>query len=805
MNSLFNLKLAWRAVKRRPAFSSIVALTLAIATSTSIVVFSYIDAVLLTPLPFEEPDRLVRIQSLKGDEKGLLSYPEFLEMQKELTTIEDLAVYRDGGRYNLSGDGKPPEDLTVTFASSNLFRILGIQPVSGDHWPETLDKRGSHTVMLTHSFWERRYGAEKTIPKLTLDGFNYNNYGVLPEGFSFPGRNEAFRAMAFADFVVDSRSYRLCIGLARLKEGVTLEQFNQELQQFAEDHEQRHADSNRGITFVAEPLEDLFLGDLYNYLLLITVAVVFLLVIAAVNVANLLVGQAIRQRRETVVRRVLGSSHTAIIKGFVMHSVLLALLGSMTGLALAWSFMEVSYDLVSSYLPYWINVSINTNVLLYTLGMALMLGLITGVVPWMLHLSRTQLASGLNEGQQTTGSKRQAYMQKGLAVIQILVSVLMMVGGALLYKSFHAAQQADLGFETQQNLTFRIALSWFKYNTPEKKRAFFESSLKEIEAIPGVDAVAMNSVLPLTDMVNTSTESRAVFTLEGQSDLEQSKNPFVSIQRVTPNYFDVLGISMAMGEGFNRTDATSHQFQAVIDKKLADKMWPGQNAVGKRIKLGSPESERSFLTIVGIAENVKHQSITQENIPSVYISLLYYTTTDAHYVVQTSRSPAELNPKLSEAILNLDHNQPTFEYLAMEDHVALHNWHSKVSSSLFLAIAVIGCFIAAIGLFSIMTFLLILKVKELALRRVLGAGDRNILQLVLKELVQIAGIGIAGGVLLAPILLQPLLPFLFEVQLMDMSVYVLVSLMLLLVSLMAVVVPSWKALFINPVNVLRKD
>lgn len=214
MSTSFNLKLAWRSIKRRPAFSAIVMLTLAIATSTSIVVFSYIDAVLLTPLPFEEPDRLVRIQSLKGEEKGFLSYPEFLDMQKELNAIEELAVYRDGGRYNLSGDGKTLEDLTFTFASSNLFQVLGVDPIMGDHWPETLDKRGSNTVMLTHEFWQRRYDASDEIPELTLDGFIYANHGVMPEGFSFPGRNEAFRAMAYAEFVVTARNRRLCIGLA---------------------------------------------------------------------------------------------------------------------------------------------------------------------------------------------------------------------------------------------------------------------------------------------------------------------------------------------------------------------------------------------------------------------------------------------------------------------------------------------------------------------------------------------------------------------------------------------------------------
>ncbi len=777
---------------------------MAIATSTSIVVFSYIDALLLTPLPFDEPDQLVRIQSVKGEEKGLLTYPEFLEMQKELTTIEELAVYRDGGRYNLSGDGKPPEDLTVTFASSNLFRVLGVQPMVGDHWPATLDKRGSHTVMLTHDFWKRRYGNQE-VPEVTLDGFTYANYGILPEGFSFPGRNEAFRAMAYAEFVVTARNYRLCVGLARLKEGVTLEQFNQELSSFGKSHEQRHPGSNLGISFIAEPLENLFLGELKGYLMLLAGAVAFLLIIAAVNISNLLVSQAIRRSRETTVRRVLGSSTASIIQGFVTHAILLSMCGSILGLAFAWLLMGSTHDLVSSYLPHWIEVALNGHVLIYTCGIAIFLGLMTGVVPWVFYLSRSDLSAGLKEGQQTTGSKRQIKLQKGLAIVQIMVSVLMMVGGALLYKSFDAAQQADLGFDTNRKLTFRIALSWFKYNTPEKKKAFFESSLREIESIPGVESVAMNSVLPLTDMVNTSTQAQAVFTMEGQSDLAQSKNPFISVQRITPNYFKVMDIAVEQGKDFAATDPSSHQFQVLIDKNLAERMWPGEYALGKRIKMGSADADNPFLTVIGIVEDVKHQSITQENIPSVYLSLLSHTTTDAHYVVNTSLPFSELNEKLRDAILDLDHNQPTFEYMAMDDHVELQNWHSKVSSTLFIGIAIIGSLIAAVGLFSMMTFLLILKVKELALRRVLGAKDTNILQIVLKEMIQIAGIGVLGGILLAPLLLRPISPFLFEVQVLDVPVYLLTAVVLVTVSLFAVLVPSWRALFINPVTVLRKD
>ena len=371
MDLLFSLKqLALRSLKKRPAFSAIVILTITIVTGTSIVVYSYIDALLLTSLPFEEPDRLVRIQSVKGGEKGYLSYPEFLDMQKELIGIEELAAYRDGGRYNLSGDGQPPEDLTATFATSNLFKVLGIDPMLGDHWPATLDKRGSHTVMLTHEFWQRRYGGDENVAgiKITLDGFSYQNYGILPEGFSFPGRNEAFRALAFADFVVDARDYRSAIGLARLKPGVSLNEFNQELENFATELQKRHLKDNMGVLFVAEPLSELFLGEIDGYLFLLGVATLFLLIIAAINISNLIVSQALRQGRETVVRRVLGSSNRLIIQDFVMKSLVLSAIGSLAGLAVSWFLLNLSGELVNDYLPYWIKVGINYSVLLYGFG-----------------------------------------------------------------------------------------------------------------------------------------------------------------------------------------------------------------------------------------------------------------------------------------------------------------------------------------------------------------------------------------------------------------------------------------------------
>lgn len=806
MDLLYNLKLALRNLKRRPVFSLIVILTIAIATGISIVVFSYIDALLIKSMPFHEPDQLVRIQSVKGEEMGYLSYPEFLDMQKELIGIDALAAYRAGGRYNLSGDGQPPEDLTTTFATSNFFKVLGIQPIIGDHWPATLDQRGSHTLMLTHDFWQRRYKGDENVAglKITLDGFSYQNYGVLPEGFSFPDKIEAFRALAYADFVVGARNRRSAIGLARLKPSVSLEAFNQELKEYATKYQERHLETNSGVLFVAEPLSNLFLGQIDGYLLLLWVATLLLLAIAAINISNLIVSQALRQGQETTVRRVLGATNGSIIRDSVFRSLVLSGIGSLFGLLFGWLLLNMSKDLIADNLPYWVNVGINSSVLLYAIVIALLFGLTTGLAPWLFQVAGGKLVDKLKEGQKTTGSIKQLRLQKRFAMLQILATVLLVIGGGLLYKSFEAAQKSPLGFETQDKLTFRIALSWFKYGGKEKKQNFFEASLRSIEAIPGVQQVAMNTALPLTERAETSVESQTMFTVEGQSGVTQTENPFISVQRITANYFEVMDIEVMAGRSFEDRDKNSHEFQVIIDQQLAERMWPKESPIGKRIKLDG-RGENPFLTIIGVADNVKHQSITGENIPIVYTSLLANAYTDAHYIIETQTPLPTLAPKLSEAILAIDENQPTFEYLPMTNHIEKENWQSKVASLLFLMIAVIGILISAVRLFSIITFMLVLRVKELALRRVLGAGESNIIQLVMKDVLLIAGVGTISGLLLAPFALKPLLPFLFEVNLVDISIYSIALIGMLLIAILATISPVWKALFINPVEVLKRD
>ncbi|MEM7109293.1 MAG: ABC transporter permease [Bacteroidota bacterium] len=807
MKLLYSLKLSFRTLRKRPAFSAVIIFTFAVATGASIVVYSYMDALLFTALPFKNPENLVRIQSVKGGEKGLFSYPDFLDMQKQLTGMEELAVYRDGGRYNLSGDGKPPEDLTTTFASSNLFRVLGVKPQIGSYWPETLDERGSHTIMLTHDFWQKRFDGNESIEMLqvTLDGFSYTNYGVLPKGFSFPHRNEAFRAMAFADFVVDSRSYRPCIGLARLKPGVTLEDFNTELRAFAELQEQAHADTNLGISYRAEPLSDLYIGELEGYIFLLGAAALFLLTIATVNVSNLILIQTLRKTKETVVRRVLGSSNSSIIVDAVVHSMVLSLSGSLLGLFLASGIIGATYDLISPYLPHWIHLTLNRSVLAYAVLVALSLGVITGVLPWIFNRNGKHLVSKLKEGQQTTGSKRQHGAQKGLATLQIVVCVVLMIGGLLLFKSFTAASKTDLGFTTDDKMTFRLALSWFKYGTDEKKYSFFAQSLKQIEAIPGVEDVTLTNILPLSNVVDNSAHSQENLIIEGQSELERSENPFVSVQRVIPNYFDAMDIEIERGRAFEPNEYEQQRFQVVIDRHLADKMWPDEDPLGQRIDIWDKELDRPYLQIVGIAENVKHQSVTGDNIPNVYVSLFAYPHTDVHYIVQTAKSLGALEAPLKEAILSIDENQPTFEYSYVKDIVATKNWRSKVSGMLFLTLATIGSLIAVVGLFSVMTFILLLKVKELALRRVLGATDQEVVQLVLGEMLKIVGVGVLAGIVLSPVLLRPINPFLFEVNLFDLHTYILVIVGLLGASVLATLMPFRSALTVNPAQVLKGE
>ena len=807
MNFLYDLKISLRNLLKKPLFSAIIIFTIAIAIGANTVVFSFIDALLLSPLPYQESDRLVQIYSLKnGEQEGLLAYPEFLDMQEELTQVEDIAVYRGGGRYNLSGDGQEPEEVTTTFASRNLFRVLGVEAAIGEYWPETFDRKGTLTVMFTNEFWKRRFGSDPEVVNnsITLDGVpKYKVFGVLPEGFSFPDRHEAFRAMAYADPVVTNRAFRNSIGLARLKPGTTIDDLNAELAEFAGRLQDRHFDTNEGIGFTAKPLRDMYLGGLENYLLLLGAAAIFLLIIASVNVSNLILSHAMRRGKETALRKVLGASKHSIVRQYITESSLLSLVGGLLGLGLSLVMSNFTQALAEPYLPHWVSVNISYSVLLFTILVSLLVGVLTGLIPALSHLSGTNFADTLKDGAKMVGSRRQNKLRKGLVMAEIAISGLLLIGGGLLATSFYNIQQTDIGFETENRLTFRIALSWYNYYEAEKIRSFYETSTQRIAAIPGVESVAANSVLPLTEIVKTATEAQSVFTVEGQSPVAQAENPYISVQRVTPDYFSVMDIPIVEGQGFDADNPTNDRFKVLIDEQLAAQL--GENPIGKHIKLGTADSEEPFLTVAGIIGNVKHQNVTDVNIPSVYVSILMNKEIDAYFVVKATVPPMTLAERIRQTIFSIDAHQPTFEYLLMEDHISNNTWQARISSILFLAIAVIGGLMAAIGLFSVMTFILNQRVKELAVRRVLGAMSGDILRLVIGDVLKIAGISILLAVALAVVVLRPINKFLYEVSLFHLPVYLFAAIVLLAVSVVATLLPAWRATNVNPVTALKSE
>ena len=806
MNFFYDLKVSLRNLLKKPLFSAIIIFTIAIAIGANTVVFSFIDALLLSPLPFKESDRLVQIYSLKGEQEGLLAYPEFLDMEQELTQIEDIAVYRGGGRYNLSGDGQEPEEVTATFASRNLFRVLGVDAVIGDYWPETFDRKGTLTVMFTDEFWKRRFNSDPEVVNrsITLDGVpSYQVYGVLPEGFSFPDRHEAFRAMAYADPVVTRRAFRNSIGLARLKPGATIDELNDELASFGQRLQERHFDTNEGISFIAKPLRDMYVGGIENYLLLLGAAAIFLLLIASVNVSNLILSRAMGRGKETALRKVLGASRNSIVRQYITESSILAVAGGLMGLFISFLMNDISHSLLAPYLPHWVTVGISYSVLLFTILVSLLVGLFTGLIPALSHLAGTNFAQSLKDGVSTVGSRNQNKLRKGLVMAEIAISGLLLIGGGLLATSFYHVQQTDIGFEADNRLTFRIALSWYNYSDEEKIRSFYETSTQRIAAIPGVESVAVNSVLPLTEIVKTSTEAQSIFTIEGQSPVAQAENPYISVQRVTPDYFSVMDIPIVAGEGFDTANPTNDRTKILVDEQLAAQL--GENPIGKHIKLGTADADEPFLTVAGIIGNVKHQNVTKVNIPSVYVSILVNKEIDAYFVVKANVPPMTLAERIRQTIFSIDAHQPTFEYLLMEDHIANNTWQARISSILFLAIAVIGGLMAAIGLFSVMTYILNQRVKELAVRRVLGAVSGDILKLIVGDVLKIAGISILVATLLAAFVLQPISKFLYEITLFHIPVYLFSAAVLLLVSLIAALLPAWRATTANPVTALKGE
>jgi putative ABC transport system permease protein len=804
---LNDLRYAWRSLFKRPAFLVLVTLTLALGIGVNSAIFSFINGFLLRSLPYRDADMLVRITSVRGNEEGHLSMLELKDLREQVDVFESVAPYIPGAQYNYSGDG-PPEELSAVLVSRDFFSVLGVPQLHGNTWPDYYDHERNFGVILSYELWKRRFGGDPNVlgRKITLDAAPfYTIYGVMPPDFNFPANTQLFRSIAINQRLPNyvDRDARLVYALARLKPGITTEQARAALNAFGKRLAQDYPNINTGLSFELKPLREFYVGDVRPYLYLLFGAVGFVLLIACTNVASLLLGQSLAREREIAVRLALGASRWQLIRQLLAESILLGTLGGLVGLASAWLWVNLLNSLIRDRLPSWIKVSIDWRVLLFTLVLSLLAGLIAGLAPaW--QTSRPDINDLLKAGAKGSSGEKH-YLRRALVVAEVALALVLLVGAGLMVRSFVRLQETDHGFNAERLLTLRVAVPWRKYSGddgPEKQRLFFEQLLLRLKAIAGVEVAALTNNLPLTGEIQ---EGKATFTLEGQSATEQQKNPYINDLRVSPDYLRVMGIPLLQGRFLNEFDRTTTERVGVVSRRFAELAWPGQNPIGKRMKVGGIESKAQWTTIVGVAGDVKHERLTGENGLDLYVSCQQVLDSTMFLVLRTTVPPLTLAEQATREVWAIDPEQSTFDITTMDTIVANSIWQRRMSGTLILAFAGLALVLATVGIYGVMSHAIGQRTRELGIRMAMGATSSDVLRLVLSDGVKLIGFGVGLGLLGAFISSRIIRGLLYGVSSTDPLTFVFVPLFLFIVAIMACLIPARRATRVDPLVALRNE
>lgn len=685
-----DIRFGLRGLRKKPGFTLAAVLTLALGIGANAAIFQFFHTLLLAPLPFPDAERLVLVEAFKGSEKGRVSQREIQELQAEATIFEDLAAYYHS-RYNVSGDG-PPEAAACAINTHNLFDVLGAKILHGQTFAATDDFIRQYRVVLGHAFWKTRFGGDPKIvgKSITLDGGSYVVDGVLAPGAEFPAGARLFRQVT-EYHGLEKRRHSV---LARLKPGVHLSEAQEEMRKFSAKWQQDFPATNTGLEFKIVPLRDYYVASVRPYLFLLLGAVAFVLLIACVNVLNLLLSRIGERYQEMALRNALGAARGRLIRQVLTESLLLAALGGLVGLVLSIWWTRGLAAMVRLDLPGWMKIEVGGTTVLLTVGLSLVVGLASGLMP-AFKLSRTDLAETVRAG----GGRVSNRLRGGLVIGEVALALVLLLGAGLLIRSFSNLQNVRLGFEPEQLFTFRTDPPYWNYNKISQLVPFYEQAEERLAALPGVTAVAANQTLPFGGFDENVLR---VVTLAGQSTTAQEENPFVQLQAINSTYFDVMGIPLRSGRTFESLDREGGKMVAVTSERLARQLWPDRDPIGQRLKLGPPDSENEWFEIVGVVGDVHSKSLIGTPSSDLYVSHLQFFAGDTFYALRTTRADATFIREIEEAIQAVDADQPIFNIRTMEERVADAEWQRRVASTLILAFALLALLLAAVGLYGVM-------------------------------------------------------------------------------------------------------
>ena len=800
-----DLVYALRRLRQAPGFTLVAIATLALGIGANSAIFSMVNAVLLRPLPFEEPDRLVMVaQVWEGRNTGVYSPQNFLDMQATAQSFESLAAL-DGGGVTLTGRGTPVR-LEGAEVGAPFFGVLRVVPALGRAFLPGENEPGHNKVaVLGHRLWQDRFGADPAIvgQSVQLNRESYAVVGVAPAGFAYPEGAEIWTPMAYdTQFRSKSRGAWYLTVVGRLKPGVTVAHAREEVGTIAARLAAQYKDVNEGVGATARSLHEATVGDSRTALLVLLGAVGLVLLIACVNVANLLLARAAARESELAVRAALGAGRGRLFRQLLTESLLLALLGGAAGVLLA----SVSVDALLGLQPAGVRrlgeVRVDRTVVAFAAGLSVLTGILFGSAP-ALQLMRRATAQSLREGGRGLLTGRGHRLRGGLVVGQIALAMMLLAGAGLLIRSFVQLRRVDPGFSAPRALTFRIALPESVYKDDEPRVAFFDDLIGRLAALPGVRSAGAVMGLPLSGVrFNLS------FEVAGRPKLPLAQQPSMEVRVASPGYFAAMGIPVLRGRGFERGDRAGSPQVVVLSQTAVRRFFAGEDPLGKSITVGWGRGEgkpRAGGEVVGIVGDVKEAGLAEEKPPEIYLPYAQMPVSSMDVLLRTAVGPLSLAPAAATVVHGLDPELPVARLRTLDDIVARSISEPRFYMVLLGAFAGTALFLAALGIFGVMSYAVVQRSREIGIRVALGADPARLRRMVLGQALVLAVAGVGLGLLGSLGLSRAIAGLLFDLSPTDPGTLAGVALVLTAVALLASYLPARRATRVDPLIALRSE
>jgi predicted permease len=815
-----DLRFAWRGFMRTPGFLAVAIATLGLGIGANSAIFTLVNAVVLRPLPYADPERLVRIT---GD-FAALNVPDIGMSPPELIDYRDRAQLFDGiaGLYPINAnltEIDEPERIEVLLVSPSYFDVLGTRPQLGRLFgPEDNAPGITEVVVISDALWRRRFGGSREAigRKLRIDNDWYTVVGVVPKGFRHPGRSlltdvEVWAPTSYAGSPFPARpgrgAYFMAGAIARLKPGVSIADAQQRLAVFGAQLRAEFPDdypARSGWRPSLIPLQNDLVGRVKPALLMLLGAVGFVLLIACANIANLLLARASARQRELALRRALGSSRGRLLSLLMTESLLLACFGGAAGACLTVWLVDALVALVPAGLPRASEIVVDTRVLFFTATIALATAFVFGVLP-ALQSSRADVHDALKEGSRgSVGGRR--VLRSTLIVAEFALALVLLVGAGLLLRSFWRLQQVEIGFEPHHVLTARLWLpqpnipSTGPYAKHEPRVALYEEVMRRARALPAVSAVAAVIGLPFD-----GSRGSATITVDGKESEAIARVPSVQTNIASTGYFELMEIRLLRGRTFTDQDDQHSALVGVISQAMARRYFPGEDPIGRRLHFGGAQANNPWITIVGVVDDVRNERVEDQPRPMFYRPLRQASNLSLSLVLKTDGDPRQLGPALAREVRAADPDQPTFGVKTMDAIVASATAPQRFATELLGAFAALALLLAAIGIYGVMAFVVGQRTREIGIRIALGAQPRSVVRLILAQALALAVAGVVLGGIGALFLSRLLAGMLFEVGATDPMTYGGIALLLAATAAVAAWRPARRAAAVDPMVALRAE